>query len=53
MNTAYSQIYINKPREVSVISPLKSYLDSNFDVLHAASNDRYADNNDMSSIYAS
>ena len=47
MNTANSQIYINIPREDSVISLLNSYLDLNFDVLHAASNDRYADNNDI------
>ena len=47
INTANSQIYINIPREDSVISPLKSYLDLNFDVLHAATNNRYADGNDI------
>ena len=47
LNTAKSQIYINIPREDSVISLLNSYLDLNFDVLHAASNNRYADNNDI------
>ena len=48
MNTqqaqANSQIYINIPREDRVISPLKNYLDSNFDVLDAATNNRNADN---------
>ena len=33
INTANSQIYINIPREDSLISLLKSYLDLNFDVL--------------------
>ena len=47
VNTANSQIYINIPREDSVISLLNSYLDLNFDVLHAATNNRYADNNDI------
>ena len=47
INTANSQIYINIPREDSVISLLNSYLDLNFDVLHAATNNRYADNNDI------
>ena len=42
-----SQIYIKVPREDSVISLLNSYLDLNFDVLHAATNNRYADNNDI------
>ena len=46
VNTANSQIYINIPREDSVFSLLYSYPDLNFDVLHAASNDRYVDNND-------
>ena len=32
INTASSQIYINIPREDSVISLLNSYLDLNFDV---------------------
>ena len=47
INTADSQIYINIPRENSVISLLKSYLDLNFDVLHAATGNIYADNNDI------
>ena len=47
INTANSQIYINIPREVSVISLLYSYLELNFDVLHAANNDRYVDANDI------
>ena len=36
-------MFINIPREDSVISLLKSYFDLNFDVLHAASGNRYAD----------
>ena len=47
INTANSQIYINIPREDSVISLLNSYLDLNFDVVHAATNNRYADNNNI------
>ena len=46
-NTANSQIYINLPREDSVISLLNSYIDLNFDVVHAATNNRYADGNDI------
>ena len=47
INTANSQIYINIPREDSVISLLNSKLELNFDVLHAANNDRYVDANDI------
>ena len=47
INTANSQIYINIPREDSVISLLNSYLNLNFDVVHAATNNRYADGNDI------
>ena len=47
INTANSQIYINIPREDSVISLLNSYLELNFDVLHAADNNRYVDANDI------
>ena len=47
INTASIQMYNKIPREDSVISLLKSYLDSNFDVLHAATNNRYADDNDL------
>ena len=47
INTANSQIYINIPREDSVISLLNSYLELNFDVLQAATNNRYADANDI------
>ena len=46
-NTAKSQKYINKTREDSVISLLNGHLDLNFDELHAATNNRCADNNDM------
>ena len=47
INTANSQVYINIPREDSVISLLNSYLEINFDVLHAANNNRYVDGNDI------
>ena len=47
INTANSQVYINIPREDSVISLLISYLELNFDVLHAATNNRYVDGNDI------
>ena len=42
INTPNSQIYINIPREDSVFSLSNCYLELNFDVLKAASNDRYA-----------
>ena len=47
INTANSQVYINIPREDSVISLLNSYLELNFDVLHAATNNRYVDGTDI------
>ena len=47
INTANSQIYINIPREDSVISLLNSYLEVNFDVLQAATNNRYVDANNI------
>ena len=47
INTANSQVYINIPREDSVISLLNSYLELSFDVLHAGTNNRYADGNDI------
>ena len=47
INTANSQVYIILPREDSVISLLNSYLELNFDVLHAATNNRYVDGNDI------
>ena len=46
-NDANSHIYRNKAREGSVINLLNSYLDLNFDVVHAATNTRYADGNDI------
>ena len=45
INTPNSQIYINIPGEDSVISLLTSYIELNFDVLHAASGNRYGDGN--------
>ena len=47
INTANSQIYINIPREDSLISLLKSYIDLKFDVLNATTNNRYADGADI------
>ena len=47
INTPNSQIYINIPREDSVISLLNSYLELNFDVLQAATGNRYADAADI------
>ena len=47
INTTKSQVYINIPREDSVISLLNSYLELNFDVLHAATNNRYVDGNNI------
>ena len=47
INTANFQIYFIKPREDSVISLLNSYLDLYFDVSHAATNNTYADGNDI------
>ena len=47
INTANSQVYINIPREDSVISLLNGYLELNFDVLHAATNNRHVDGNDI------
>ena len=47
INYANSQIHINIPRKVSVTSLLNSYLDLNFDVVHATTNNRYAGGNDI------
>ena len=43
INTPNSQVYINIPREDTVISLLNSYIEINFDVLKAATSNRYAD----------
>ena len=51
INTPNSQIYINIPREDSVISLLKSYLEKNFDVLRADNGNRYADVNDIRLVF--
>ena len=47
INTPKSQIYINIPREDSVISLLKSYLDLNFEVIKKADGPRYGNGNDI------
>ena len=46
INTPNSQIFINIPREDSVISLLNSYLDLNFEVIKKADTYRYANGND-------
>ena len=45
--TTNSQVYINLPREDSVISLLKSYLELNFHVLNAGTNNRYVDGSNI------
>ena len=47
INTANSQIYINIRRKVSVIFLLSSYIELIFDVLHAATTNRYVDAKDI------
>ena len=47
INTTNSQVYCNIPREDSVISLLNSYLELDFDVLHAGTNNRYVDGNNI------
>ena len=47
INTANSQIYINIPREDSFISLLNSYIDLNFDVVHAVDDVRYKNNDEI------
>ena len=47
INTPNSQIYINLPREDSVISLLNSYLDLSFEVIKRVDKSRYADGNDI------
>ena len=47
IKTPNSQIYVNLPREDSVISLLNSYIEINFDVLKAATSNRYADADDI------
>ena len=47
INTANSQIYINISREDSLFSLLNSYLDLDLDMVHAATNNRYVDNNEI------
>ena len=47
LNTPNSQIYINIPREDSVVSILNSYFELNFDIIKAATSNRYADGDDI------
>ena len=46
-NTPNSQIYIKILRRGSVFSLLYSYIELNFDVLHASTGNRYADGDDI------
>ena len=46
INNANFQIYINIPKDDSVVSLLIKYNSLNFDVVHAATGNRYADSND-------
>ena len=47
INTPNGQIYINIPREDSVISLLNSYLDLSFEVIKKDDNSRYVNGNDI------
>ena len=47
INIANSQVYINIPREDSVISLLNSYIELSFEVLQAATDNRYVEANDI------
>ena len=47
INTPNSQIYINIPREDSVISLLNSFLDLSFEVIKRADKSRYANGSDI------
>ena len=47
IKTPNSQIYINIPREDSVISLLNSYIDLNFEVVKRTDNSRYRNGNDI------
>ena len=47
INIPNSQTYINIPREDSVISLLNSYVELNFDVLKANTDNRYANTDDI------
>ena len=46
-NTPNSEIYISIPREDSVISLLKSYLDLNLEDIQKADGSRYGNGNDI------
>ena len=47
INTPNSQIYINIPKEESVISLLNSYLDKNFEIIKRDDNSRNANGKDI------
>ena len=47
INTTNSQVFINIRREDSVISLLNSYLELDFDVLHAGTNNRFVGGNNI------
>ena len=47
INTPNSQIYINIPREDSVISLLNNYLELKFEIIKRSDTSRYANGNDL------
>ena len=51
MNTRNSQIFINIPRQDSVISLVKSYLDLNFEVIKRDDISRYSNGIELRLIY--
>ena len=51
IKTPNGQIYINIPREDSVISLLNSYLDLNFEVIKKVDDSRYGNGNDRRLVY--
>ena len=50
INTPSIQIYINVPREDSVISLLNGYLQLNFEVIEKAEKSRYGNDNGLRSV---
>ena len=47
INTANSEVYVNIPREGSVIFLCSSYVDLKFDVVQGVTNNRYGNGNDF------
>ena len=51
LNTPKSPIFINIPREDSVISFLNTHLDLNFELVKKIDNSRYGDGKDIRLVY--